>query len=141
VLAGGSVFDHLDYSISPGHQDGSDTAPNGPGGGSPALRQQLRILSDFLRSFSLADLRPHFQTIQHAAGVIPQALSDMKGHFAFYFDGKGPMEVNLNLPPGDYSAKWVSVSTGETTKREKFQYRGGEKQLQARNLSWGSHCV
>jgi hypothetical protein len=38
VLSGGSVFDHLDYSFSPGHEDGSDTAPNGPGGGSPALR-------------------------------------------------------------------------------------------------------
>jgi hypothetical protein len=88
-------------------------------------------LSDFLRSFSLADLRPDSQTIQHAAGVIPQALSDTNGHFAFYFDGKGPMEVNLNLPSGEYSAEWISVSTGETTKREKFQYRGGEKQLQA----------
>jgi hypothetical protein len=127
VLSGGSVFDHLDYSFSPGHEDGSDTAPNGPGGGSPALRQQLRILSDFLGSFSLADLRPDSQTIQHAAGVIPHALSDTKGHFAFYFDGKGRMEVNLNLPSGDYPAECISVSTRETTKREKFQYRGGEK--------------
>lgn len=88
-------------------------------------------MSDFLRSFSLADLRPDSQTIQHAAGVIPQALSDTKDHFAFYFDGEGPMEVNLNFPSGEYSAEWISVSTGETTKREKFQYRGGEKQLQA----------
>jgi hypothetical protein len=51
------------------------------------------------------------------------------------------MEVNLDLPSGDYSAEWISVSTGETTKREKFQYRGGEKQLQAPHLSWGSRCV
>jgi hypothetical protein len=140
VLSGGSVFDHLDYSFSPGHEDGSDTAPNGPGCGSPALRQQLRILSDFPRSFSLADLRPDSQTMRHAAGVIPHALSDTKRHFAFYFDGKGPMEANLNLPSGEHSAEWISVSTGET-KREKFQYRGGEKQLQAPHLSWGSRCV
>jgi hypothetical protein len=87
MLSGGSVFDHLDYSFSPRHEDGSDTAPNGPGGGSPALHHQLRILSDFLRSFPLADLRPDSQTIRHAAGVIPHGLSDAKAHFAFYFDG------------------------------------------------------
>jgi hypothetical protein len=49
---------------SPGHEDGSDTAPNGPGGGSPALRRQPRILSDFLRSVPLADLRLDSQTIR-----------------------------------------------------------------------------
>jgi hypothetical protein len=47
------------------------------------------------------------------------------------------MEVNLNLPSGEYSAEWISVSTEETTKREKFQYRGGERQLQALQLELG----
>jgi hypothetical protein len=131
MLSGGSVFDHLDYSFSPGHEDGSDTSPNGPGGGSPALRHQLRILSDFLRSFPLADLQPDSQTIQHAAGVIPHGLSDTNGHFAFYFDGTGPTQVNFNLPAGNYSAEWINVSTEETAKQEKFRHQGGEKHLEA----------
>ena len=50
MLSGGSIFNSLDYSFSVGHEDGSDTEPNGPGCGSPALRRQLRILSDFLQS-------------------------------------------------------------------------------------------
>ncbi len=127
MLSGGSVFNHLDYSFSPGHEDGSDAAPNGPGGGSPVLRHRLRILSDFLRSFSLAELGPDAHTIGHVAGAYPHGLSDSKVQFAFYFDGKGPMEVVFNLPPGDYTAEWVDVSTGETIKREKFQHHGGEK--------------
>jgi hypothetical protein len=130
MLTGGSVFNHLDYSFNPGHEDGSDTAPNGPGGGSAVLRHQLRILSDFLRSFSLVDLRPDSQTIQHASGVIPHGLSDTKGHFAFYFDGKGPTKVNFKLLAGDYSAEWINVLTGETTQRETFSHHGGgEKHL------------
>jgi hypothetical protein len=129
MLSGGSVFDHLDYSFNPGHEDGSDAAPNGPGGGSATLRHQLRILGEFLRSFSLVDLRPDSQTILHATGVIPHGLSDTKSHFAFYLDGKGPTEVNLKLPAGDYSAEWINVSTGETTQRERFSHQGGEKHL------------
>jgi hypothetical protein len=129
MLSGGSVFDHLDYSFNAGHEDGSDTAPNGPGGGSATLRHQLRILSEFLRSFSLVELRPDSHTIQHATGVFPHGLSDTNGHFAFYFDGKGPTQVNFKLPAGDYSAEWINVSTGETTKPEKFSHHGGEKLL------------
>jgi hypothetical protein len=72
-------------------------------------------LSDFLRSFSLADLRPDSQTIQHAAGVIPQALPDTKGHFAFYFDGKDPMEAKLNLPSG------TTLLSGSAYRQEKQQ--------------------
>ena len=52
MLSGGGVFGALDYSFSTGHEDGTDTAPNGPGGGSPAFRQQLGILSDFLKKLT-----------------------------------------------------------------------------------------
>src|SRR5581483_11062046 len=49
LLAGGSIFDHLDYSFTAAHPDG--TAPvvePTPGGGSATLRRQLKILKDFL---------------------------------------------------------------------------------------------
>src|SRR5580692_6459104 len=69
MLSGGSAFDSLDYSFSVGHEDGSDTEPNGPGGGSPALRRQLRILSEFLQKLPLEELAPDARTVKHAAGV------------------------------------------------------------------------
>src|SRR5262249_2706828 len=49
MLSGGGSFDSLDYSFTPGHEDGADTEPNGPGGGSPALRRQLGFLAELLR--------------------------------------------------------------------------------------------
>jgi hypothetical protein len=50
LLSGGSLFNHLDYSFTLGHEDGTDTEPNGPGGGSPAVRRMLGILAKMLNS-------------------------------------------------------------------------------------------
>ena len=58
VMNGGAVFNNLDYSFTTGHEDGADTANKAPGGGSPALRRQLKVLSDFLHRFDLAKLQP-----------------------------------------------------------------------------------
>ena len=137
MLSGGSAFDALDYSFSPGHEDGSDLAPNGPGGGSPALRRQLRVLGDFLQAFSLTDLRPDLTLVRHAAGVTAHALSRPGREYAIYFDGTGPAEVELDLPGGKYSAEWVNVSTGDSNHSEKFEHGGGLKVLQSPPFSNG----
>jgi hypothetical protein len=128
MLAGGSTFDALDYSFSPGHEDGSDSQPNGPGGGSPALRKQLRVLREFLESFDLAQLRPDFETVKHAGGAQSHVLSDRRGAYAIYLDGHGPSSISLLLPAGDYAGEWVDPATG-STERVRFSHRGGEWQL------------
>lgn len=112
MLSGGSIFDSLDYSFSAGHEDGSDTEQNGPGGGSEALRQQLHVLSVFLQSLPLPDMRPDMQSIKHAGGTVPRVLSNPGHEYAIYLDGDGPAEVILNLPAGHYSGSWVNVKTG-----------------------------
>ena len=112
MLSGGGIFDALDYSFSPGHEDGLDRDPNGPGGGSEALRQQLRVLSEFLQSFSLVDLHPDFRTVKHASGTIARVLSNPGQEYAMYFDGDGPTRVTLDLPAGHYMGVWVNVRTG-----------------------------
>ena len=68
MLAGGSVFDGLDYSFTVGHEDGSDVEPNGPGGGSPELRRRLKILSEFLQGLPLVEMRPDLDVVAHAGG-------------------------------------------------------------------------
>jgi hypothetical protein len=126
MLAGGSVFDSLDYSFTVGHEDGSDVEPNGPGGGSPELRRRLKILSEFLKELPLVDVRPDFSVVKHAGGVGTHALSWGKGEYAIYLDGSGPVEVRLNLIPGEYQAWWVDVMTGEKVHAETVKYREGE---------------
>ncbi|MGC2528490.1 MAG: hypothetical protein WA639_12130 [Candidatus Acidiferrum sp.] len=131
MLSGGSAFDGLDYSFTTAHEDGSYAEPNGPGGGSPALRHQLHILSQFLLSFSLVDLHPDFRAIKHAAGGTPRVLSNPGKEYAIYLDGNGPTSLTLELPPGSYSCEWVNVATGRSEQWEKFAHRGGEKVLQS----------
>jgi hypothetical protein len=131
MLSGGSVFDSLDYSFTTGHEDGSYSEPNGPGGGSPSLRHQLRILSQFLQSFSLLDLRPDTRTVKHAAGVTARVLSNRGEQYAIYLDGNGPCDLTLELQPGSYSSEWVNVVTGKIDQWEKFIHKGGDKTLQS----------
>ncbi len=118
MLAGGGAFDGLDYSFTVGHEDGTDTAPNGPGGGSPALRKQLKVLRDFLASFDLPSMRPDRTIVVHAAGVRYQALSSPGNAYAIYFSGEGPSEIRLRLPKGNYSAEWINPETGAVLARE-----------------------
>lgn len=126
MLSGGGIFDHLDYSFSVGHEDGTDLEPNGPGGGSPDLRKRLRILSEFLNALPLAEMHPDFDMVKHAAGVVTHTLSSAQGDYAMYLDGNGPAEIVLNLPAGHYELTWVDVTRGGT-RGESFHHAGGEK--------------
>jgi hypothetical protein len=131
MFSGGSVFDSLDYSFTPGHEDGTDTAPNGPGGGSPALRAQLRIVRKFLESLPLVDLRPDTGVVKHASGVVARVLSSPGREYGIYLDGNGPCDVTLDLPTGQYSGEWINVRTGRVDKSETFRHAGGDKVLQS----------
>ena len=129
MLSGGSTFNGLDYSFSPGHEDGSDTAPNGPGGGSPELRRQLNILHQFLNELPLVEMAPDPQTVKQGQGVFTRALASPSGHYAIYLDGSGPSELLLTLAKGDYAVQWTDIHTGASTESPGFHHPGGNKTL------------
>jgi len=129
MLAGGSVFDGLDYSFSVGHEDGSDVEANGPGGGSPELRRRLKTLSEFLQGLPLVEMHPDFDLTKHAGGVVTHTLSSASGKHAVYLDGNGPTELVLNLPAGEYSVFWVDVISGEKKDEGTFRHSGGDKSV------------
>jgi hypothetical protein len=131
MLAGGSTFDGLDYSFSVGFEDGTDTAPNGPGGGSPAFRKQLGILLRFLAALPLEEMAPDTHVVAHSEGVTPHALSSSHGVYAFYLDGKGPSRLMLVLPAGSYRGEWLNTVTGETTVVTNLKSTGAESTLDA----------
>jgi len=130
MLSGGGVFDSLDYSFTVGHEDGTDMEANGPGGGSPELRRRLKILSEFLKGLPLVEMKPDFDLVKHAGGVVAHALSSGR-EYAVYLDGNGPSEVSLNLVAGDYSAAWVDVVSGEKKDVGTFHHLGGVKTIQS----------
>jgi hypothetical protein len=131
MLAGGSTFDGLDYSFSVGFEDGTDTAPNGPGGGSPALRRQLGILQRFLAVLPLEEMRPNNRIVVHAEGVTVHALASEHGVYAVYLDGSGPSRITLHLPAGNYRGEWLNTVTGETTTLTNLKSDGAESTVEA----------
>src|SRR5262249_50551835 len=78
LLAGGGVYNNLDYSFCVGHEDGTFgvKAPT-PGGGGPTLRRQLRVLAEFLRQFDLIRMKPAPELVK---GGVPK--SSMPSTFA-----------------------------------------------------------
>jgi hypothetical protein len=126
MLAGGGVFDSLDYSFTVGHEDGTGVETNGPGGGSPGLRRRLKILSEFLQGLPLVEMRPDFELVKHAGGVVTHTLSSGRGEYAMYLDGHGPAELKLNLPAGEYAVWWMDVVSGEKHE-DRIRHEGGEK--------------
>jgi hypothetical protein len=55
IVAGGGLFNHLDYSFAVGREDGSFVYPaSQPGGGNAGFRKQVRVLRDFISGFNLS---------------------------------------------------------------------------------------
>lgn len=118
VLSGGGLFNHLDYSFTVGHEDGTDTANQAPGGGSPALRRQLKMLSEFLHRFDLARLEPDPLLVARAPGVVGRVLSQPGKAHALYLQGRSPTTLSLHLAEGRWTAEWLAVEDGRLLKRE-----------------------
>lgn len=127
MLAGGSAFDALDYSFTTEYPNGTDTGPNGPGGGSVALRRQLGILQKFLSSLPLTEMAPDSKVVVHAEGVVARAMSSPAGkHFAIYLDCKGPSRLILRLPQGIYAAEWLDPETGAIAQESSLKINGDD---------------
>ncbi|MCX7818014.1 MAG: hypothetical protein N2652_02190 [Kiritimatiellae bacterium] len=113
VMSGGALFNHLDYSFTVGHEDGSDIGNEAPGGGGPTIRRQLAILSRFLHQFDLTRLEPDCLVVEAAPGVATWSLSVPGLQYAIYVEGRGPTELWLRLPPGRWRTRWISVEDGK----------------------------
>ncbi len=117
LLAGGAIFDNLDYSFAAGHETGDFFyPPTQPGGGSKALRRQLHILHEFLDSFDLAHLKSDVSVIHGGipSGATACVLADSGKAYAIYIRGGDQTNLSLSLPDGTYHAEWIDTRTGQT---------------------------
>lgn len=116
MLSGGGLFNSLDYSFSVGNEDGKATY-KAPGGGSTALRAQLKILADFLHSYDLEKLRPNYVSTLAAPGLIAYTLSDKSQAFAVFLRATGTLKSTLKIAvdKGTYSVKTLDTVSGQYT--------------------------
>ncbi|MGI8978710.1 MAG: cellulase family glycosylhydrolase [Pirellulaceae bacterium] len=117
LLAGGGLYNNLDYSFVVGHEDGTFQYPDKqPGGGNRGFREQMHILKDFMYSFDLVRMKPDTTTVKKISSdkVGVTVLSEPGKQYAIYAFGGGPLKVTLALPPGGYDVEWVDVMTGKS---------------------------
>lgn len=130
LLAGGSVYDNLDYSFAVGHEDG--TAKNkAPGGGSPALHDQLKILKEFIHGFDFLRMKPDQSIVK---GGVPSkgavhVLANPGREYAVYVRGGEQTKLSLELPEGKYRATWIDTKSGQQAAGESFDHAGGTRVL------------
>lgn len=130
IIAGGAVYDNLDYSFCVSHEDGTATI-NAPGGGGAALHKQLGILSDFINSFNFIRMKPDNSIIK---GGIPdkataRALVENGRAYAIYINGGREAQLKVQLPRGKYTAEWLNTKTGKVDKQKTFDHSGGNRTL------------
>lgn len=113
LMAGGGVFSMLDYSFAVGHEDGR-FVNHAPGGGSPALRRQLRVLKDFLHGFDVADLEPRPRMVVSAPGAFTRGIGSRRKR-GVYVWGSGRTRLVLDLPEGEWRGEWIDTRTGVAT--------------------------
>jgi hypothetical protein len=147
LIAGGALYDNLDYSFTPAHPGGTFKEFKSPGGGGSDLRKQLGILKRFMEGFEFIKMKPMNQiikggTIQAAltgrpaqAIVTVRALGEDGKAYVIYIRGGGKGELLLNLPQGRYRAEWLDTKTGEIARKESFEKGSGEKKLAAPDYS------
>ncbi len=130
ILAGGAIYNNLDYSFTPDKENGT-AVPNAPGGGGRALRKQLRILKDFVHGFDFITMKPDGQTVagQLPKGVTARALVQHGKQYAVYVRGGGLKDLTLKLPKGNYQAEWLNTKTGKIDQSETFRHAGGPRKL------------
>jgi hypothetical protein len=134
LMAGGALYNNLDYSFVAGQEDGTFAPPEAtPGGGSATLRRQLGYLRAFFDAIPFGQMKP--ATVQGPEGASVRGLELPGKVYAVYMhhgrvvkDGKpryqvdgeaASREVILTVVSGNYEARWRDPRSGKDIKLDK----------------------
>lgn len=133
ILAGGGLYNNLDYSFTPGFENGTFKYPEKqPGGGSPELRKQLAHLMSFMNGFRFIDMKPD-RDFKITAGKAARMhmLSEKGKQYAAYILHGERATVTLELPKGTYDVSWIDPVSGRTVSTESLKVSGGQRSVQS----------
>lgn len=153
LLAGGALYNNLDYSFTVQHEDGTFIYPGTqPGGGSVRLRRQLRTLRQFMDAVPFTTMKPDEILLKDASTeVSARALSDGKGVWALYIHGgkvlvgyspqyavyskKRTDALHFDLPAGNYEVQWWHPRDSVALQPELLPHKGGTVAMQTPEYS------
>ena len=138
LLAGGGLYNNLDYSFCVGHEDGTFAVKDPtPGGGGPKLRKQLRHLAEFLGRFDFVRMKPMPTAVK---GGVPKqvgfhVLAEPGKQYAIYLRSVKNVALQMDLREGKYEGEWLDAVTGKQIPVPVFNHRGEVALLRAPDLA------
>jgi len=103
IIAGGGLYNNLDYSFVAGREDGTFVYPaTQPGGGNPAFRKQMRVLRDFITGLDFVRMKPLNSVLNASSvgGATVRVLAEPGKAYAVYL---GPQIQRQE----EYSVRWT----------------------------------
>jgi hypothetical protein len=134
MMSGGALFNNIDYSFSPGYEDGTfKNGLNQPGGGSRELRKQLGILKAFFDSLDYLNMKPDNSPVKKLFASCPSIymMHDSGNSYAGYIRSSGIYSVVLELPSGGFTVEWIDTVSGNVLLVKETNHVKGLLQLEA----------
>jgi len=132
IIAGGGTYSNLDYSFTIDNEDGTFVIPpKQPGGGGRLLRNQLKILKDFIHGFDFVKMSPNNQIIKefNPSDASVRVLAEINKSYAIYVKGGSKVEIALEIPEGNYTAEWLDTKTGKINETQNLANKEGKVKL------------
>lgn len=133
LLAGGGLYNNLDYSFVAGMEDGTFEYPEKqPGGGNATLRKQIGFLKRFIERFDFTRMRPMggVQAFGETEDARATVLAEAGRQYAGYAIGEGLTRVVLaDAPEGNYTVEWSDPVACKQTGNSEIQHGGGPLEL------------
>lgn len=132
ILAGGALYNNLDYSFTADDEDGTFIfrKPQ-PGGGGKSLRFQLRTLAGFINGVDFVNMKPLDKNIIRVAGEGKETVNGLGNDetLIMYVNSNGVEPVNtvleINLNPGSYKLTWTGPVSEAVTEGTVSDHKGG----------------
>ncbi len=127
ILAGGAIYNNLDYSFTVETPDGNSVPKEPtPGGGGVTFRKQTAILKRFLESFDFLKMKPDTGCVTNEGAYV---LSQPGRQYALFLRESQGKTIRMNLPQGEYLGKWVEPVHGTEKEIAVFSHSGGPVEL------------
>jgi len=132
MLAGGAIYNNLDYSFTVGTENGTHPIDAGtPGWGHPEYREQMKIMKDFIESFDFIRMKPDNSILKVTEGKIGafQVFAETGKQYAVYLEKGSPSKIHIHIPEGNYKVDWINTLTGSVDHSENQTSAGGAVDL------------
>jgi hypothetical protein len=133
ILAGGGLYNNLDYSFTAGHEDGTfEYPPKQPGGGNAGFRKQMKLLKEFIHGFEFVKMKPARDAIREPLpkDAHCQVLAEPGRQYAAYFKGAPKFSFAIDLPAGSYRVEWLDATNGQKEASPNLAHAGGSARFQ-----------